>query len=400
MTDGTPSRPTLREGRGNGNHQHLQRSNDAGHSETFYYVTELNDVDVLFGRGTGPNNRKGNQLFRQVVDSQVEMFFQTQTGDEKLMVIERVISDVYERGGKFVRKRRCRASDIGIPSTRRNQTVIVYEVITDWNQLIGKTSQALRYSKRVSEEAATSRSNRSKRKKANSPTEHSVSSNGAVSSTAVRSASSSSSAPGGARAAPSAACASPALLTAAHTTAPSPSRNPSTTTHDPSLIISLPSDTRLLVPLNREDVAVAALAQSNLIAHEQQVANLVGYQQQQAALDSATRAIIVDQLAREPMIVDGILQRRAQQGRSLFHMVPHRLPITGVESPTAATTSLSQHLGARIIDSTPWQGNHLRQSQVLTSNGIFNRGMLERNLALGNASAALPTSIAEQHRLS
>ena len=141
-------------------------------------TTELKDVDVLLGRGTGPNTWVGNLMFRDLVHSQVELYNAIAKNDgeqHSIALVKSIIFKVHAKGGRFVRKlastKKKRRGGGGGRSSHPNSmasndllslagvapavcggclnnNASIYEIVTDMKILICKTKQALRYSKK------------------------------------------------------------------------------------------------------------------------------------------------------------------------------------------------------------------------------------------------------------
>jgi hypothetical protein len=127
------------------------------------YVDRLSERDILLGRGTGPNEHGGNQMFRNLVRFRRSEYVQARTSEEQGIVFESTIALVHSSGGRFLKK-------VGSLQNKKNPTVprsrwtlpdgggphrrapappprAIYEIVTDMKVLIYKTKQAFRYSK-------------------------------------------------------------------------------------------------------------------------------------------------------------------------------------------------------------------------------------------------------------
>jgi hypothetical protein len=92
-------------------------------------------MDVLLGRGTGPNDHQGNQIFRDLIDSRLNAFTTARSREDQIMVIRDTIAAVYARGGRFLKK---------IQTPKKQEAV--YEIVTDMQALVYKVKQSFRYS--------------------------------------------------------------------------------------------------------------------------------------------------------------------------------------------------------------------------------------------------------------
>ena len=66
--------------------------------------TQLQDDDVLLGRGTGPNDFEGNIRFRQLVGEVAKASSHSEFSTGKATLARKVVDAVNRRGGRFVRK--------------------------------------------------------------------------------------------------------------------------------------------------------------------------------------------------------------------------------------------------------------------------------------------------------
>jgi hypothetical protein len=99
------------------------------------FVKELNPMDVLLGRGTGPNDHQGNQIFRDLIDSRLNAYTTARSREDQIIVIMDTIAIVYARGGRFLKK---------IQTPRKQEAI--YEIVTDMQALVYKAKQSFRYS--------------------------------------------------------------------------------------------------------------------------------------------------------------------------------------------------------------------------------------------------------------
>mmetsp|Transcript_4118 Transcript_4118/g.6061 ORF Transcript_4118/g.6061 Transcript_4118/m.6061 type:complete len:434 (+) Transcript_4118:234-1535(+) len=68
------------------------------------YVTELNSNDVLFGRGSGPNDHEGNIRFRALVSERKTEYMATSHRQTKAKIAREIVNQVIEKGGRFLKK--------------------------------------------------------------------------------------------------------------------------------------------------------------------------------------------------------------------------------------------------------------------------------------------------------
>lgn len=66
-------------------------------------IRELNDNDVLLGRGNGPNHYEGNKRFRQLVESKKELYSKSKRG-EKAIISKQILETIHSRQGRFIKK--------------------------------------------------------------------------------------------------------------------------------------------------------------------------------------------------------------------------------------------------------------------------------------------------------
>jgi hypothetical protein len=102
-------------------------------------VTELNDNDVLLGRGTGPNNNQGNVKFRIAVERLRLPYTSTSSRKMKNRIVRKTIHAVKAKDGRFLNKlRKGHIKKLGMPDKA------TYEVASD-GVAVEKAKQALRY---------------------------------------------------------------------------------------------------------------------------------------------------------------------------------------------------------------------------------------------------------------
>jgi hypothetical protein len=97
------------------------------------FVTELRPCDVLFGRGSGPNDHEGNVRFRHLVAERKNEYMATNHRQTKTNIARQIVSRVQ---GNFLKK--VDATEAGFPAGTD-----VYEVVDD-DTVMEKAKQALR----------------------------------------------------------------------------------------------------------------------------------------------------------------------------------------------------------------------------------------------------------------
>ena len=110
------------------------------------YVTELSASDVLFGRGSGPNDHPGNVKFREYVSVRKAAYMATSHRLTKTNLAKEILDLVSADGGRFLRK---------VENETTEQEL--YEIVDD-HTIMEKAKQALRQNANKAREttAATS----------------------------------------------------------------------------------------------------------------------------------------------------------------------------------------------------------------------------------------------------
>jgi hypothetical protein len=103
------------------------------------YVTELNDNDVELGRGSGPNDRKGNIHFRALCKDRKIAYIEAKSRDEKGRIASDIVFAVKNMGGRFLK----RLSAEQVKKVGQSGEKAVYEV-ADEPTILEKTKQTLR----------------------------------------------------------------------------------------------------------------------------------------------------------------------------------------------------------------------------------------------------------------
>jgi hypothetical protein len=103
------------------------------------YVTELNENDVLFGRGSGPNDHEGNVRFRKLVNSRKGEYMATSHRQTKARIAREIVDSVLAKNGRFLKKAEPEESKVlGIPPG------VDAWLLVDDETIMEKAKQALR----------------------------------------------------------------------------------------------------------------------------------------------------------------------------------------------------------------------------------------------------------------
>lgn len=103
------------------------------------YIYELNDRDVLCGRGSGPNDRVGNIEFRNLVLSRKAEYLAAPSRDVKGRIANEVVDAVRSSGGRFIKK--LNAKQLQEKGFKKDMNV--YE-LADESTVLEKAKQTLR----------------------------------------------------------------------------------------------------------------------------------------------------------------------------------------------------------------------------------------------------------------
>jgi hypothetical protein len=103
------------------------------------YVTELRPCDVLFGRGSGPNDHEGNIRFRQLVAERKSEYMATSHRVTKATIAKEIVDQVFAANGRFMKKvEPSELKEMGLPEESD-----VWEIVGD-DTVMEKAKQALR----------------------------------------------------------------------------------------------------------------------------------------------------------------------------------------------------------------------------------------------------------------
>ena len=72
--------------------------------ESQSFVTELNDNDVLMGRGSPSSEYTGNLRFRQLVIDRREDYLKCSRRNDKHRIAMEIIQAIHDRGGRFLQR--------------------------------------------------------------------------------------------------------------------------------------------------------------------------------------------------------------------------------------------------------------------------------------------------------
>ena len=103
------------------------------------YVTELRSSDVLFGRGSGPNDHEGNIRFRQLVAERKVEYMATNHRMTKAKIAKEIVDQVFNANGRFMKKvEQSEMKHLGLA-----EGTDVWEIVGD-ETIMEKAKQALR----------------------------------------------------------------------------------------------------------------------------------------------------------------------------------------------------------------------------------------------------------------
>ena len=114
-------------------------SNTESNPNSSKYVTEIRATDVLFGRGSGPNDHIGNIRFRQYVAERKSQYMSTNHRLTKTKIAREIVTMVLQENGRFVKKVEPQELNLlGLP-----ENMEYYELVDD-ETIMEKAKQALR----------------------------------------------------------------------------------------------------------------------------------------------------------------------------------------------------------------------------------------------------------------
>mmetsp|Transcript_22850 Transcript_22850/g.49857 ORF Transcript_22850/g.49857 Transcript_22850/m.49857 type:complete len:461 (+) Transcript_22850:32-1414(+) len=115
-------------------------------------VTKLGPYDVLFGRGSGPNDHEGNVRFRKLVAERKAEYMATNHRMTKAKIAREIVDAVFSQNGRFLKKIEADdARNIGIPDGVEAWTGV------DDDTIMEKAKQALRQNTNKNKGAADAR---------------------------------------------------------------------------------------------------------------------------------------------------------------------------------------------------------------------------------------------------
>jgi hypothetical protein len=103
------------------------------------YVTELRPCDVLFGRGSGPNDHEGNIRFRQLVAERKSEYMATSHRVTKATIAKEIVDQVFAANGRFMKK----VEPSELKAMGLSEESDVWEIVGD-DTVMEKAKQALR----------------------------------------------------------------------------------------------------------------------------------------------------------------------------------------------------------------------------------------------------------------
>jgi hypothetical protein len=107
-------------------------------------ITVLQPKDVLFGRGSGPNDHKGNIKFRELVSAHKAEYMATNNRQNKAKIARSIVDTVYAMNGRFLKKAEpADMRSMGIP-----HGMDVYIAVSD-DTVMEKAKQALRQNREM-----------------------------------------------------------------------------------------------------------------------------------------------------------------------------------------------------------------------------------------------------------
>lgn len=103
------------------------------------FITQLHPNDVLFGRGSGPNDHEGNIHFRSLVQERKAEYMATNHRQTKAKIARAIVGTVLQKNGRFLKKvEAAEAKRLGIPKG------VDAWISVDEETIMEKAKQALR----------------------------------------------------------------------------------------------------------------------------------------------------------------------------------------------------------------------------------------------------------------
>lgn len=128
------------------------------------YITELSATDVLFGRGSGPNDHEGNIRFRQLVAERKAEYLATNHRQTKAKIAREIVNKILEAHGRFLKKvEHFEARRLGIPKG------VDAWIIVDDDTVMEKAKQALRQNTNKQRALSPNRAGANSPQRGNSP---------------------------------------------------------------------------------------------------------------------------------------------------------------------------------------------------------------------------------------
>jgi hypothetical protein len=104
------------------------------------YVTQLNENDVLQGRGSGSNQHPGNIKYRKMIENIASSYVSTPSRKEKNRMVQKLVADIHATKGRFLHSLGSgKAAGLGLDAEKDH-----FVEITD-EDAIEKSKQAIRY---------------------------------------------------------------------------------------------------------------------------------------------------------------------------------------------------------------------------------------------------------------
>ena len=115
-----------------------------------HVIKDLNETDVLLGRGTGPSEHKGNRDFRFLIAKHTTEFHSTANRLTKSRIAEQTVKDVMVKRGRFLRRLDKSEHRFILDKTSAPALDDVLYIQVDDVTAVLKTKQAFRYCSRTS----------------------------------------------------------------------------------------------------------------------------------------------------------------------------------------------------------------------------------------------------------